>query len=134
MMLLTRRTVGLVLVGAGACLLAGSVSRAASTPLGAGQEQAPNRREFSIIARDYAFSPNRLEVIQNDLVKLTVESADVAYGFAIDQYKISRRVPPGGKTVIEFRADQDGEFSYYSNMTSDDRHTKMRGALVVRRR
>ena len=24
------------------------------------------------------------------------ESADVAYGFAIDQYKISRRVPPGG--------------------------------------
>ena len=125
-MLLTRRTVGLVLLGAGACLLAGSVSRA--------QEQAPNRREFSISARDYAFSPSRLEVIQNDLVKLTVESADVAYGFAIDQYKISRRVPPGGKTVIEFRADQDGEFSYYSNMTSDDRHAKMRGALVVRRR
>ncbi len=124
--MMTRRTVGLVLLGAGACLLAGSVSRA--------QEQAPNRREFSINARDYVFSPTRLEVTQNDLVKLTVESADIAYGFAIDQYKISRRVPPGGKTVIEFRADEAGTFSYYSNMTSDDRHTKMRGERVVRRR
>ena len=123
---MTRRTVGALLLGAGACLLAGAVSRA--------QEQAPNRREFSISARDYTFSPNRLEVIQNDLVKLTVESADVAYGFAIDHYKISRRVPPGGKTVIEFRADEAGTFSYYSNMTSDDRHAKMRGDLVVRRR
>ena len=123
---MTRRTAGLVLIGAGACLLAGSVSRA--------QEQAPNRREFAISARDYAFSPNRLEVTQNDLVKLTVESGDVAYGFAIDQYKISRRVPPGGKTVIEFRADQEGTFSYYSNMTSNERHAKMRGELVVRRR
>lgn len=123
---MTRRIVGLVLLGAGACLLAGSVSRA--------QEQAPNRREFSISARNYAFSPNRVEVTQNDLVKLTVESADVAYGFAIDQYKISRRVPPGGKTVIEFRADQEGTFAFYSNMTSDDRHTKTRGELVVRRR
>jgi heme/copper-type cytochrome/quinol oxidase subunit 2 len=124
--MMTRRTVGLALLGAGACLLAGSVSRA--------QEQAPNRREFSISARDYAFSPSRIEVTQNDLVKLTVESADVAYGFAIDQYKISRRVPPGGKTVIEFRADQEGTFSYYSNMTSNERHAKMRGELVVRRR
>jgi heme/copper-type cytochrome/quinol oxidase subunit 2 len=135
-MMLTRRTVGLLLVGAGACLLAGSASRlfAAQIPLRAGQEQAPNRREFSISARDYAFSPNRVEVMQDDLVKLTVESADHAYGFAIDQYKISRRVPAGGKTVIEFRADQVGTFDFYSSMTSDARHTKMRGELVVRGR
>ena len=62
--MMTRRTVGLVLLGAGACLLAGSVSRAASTPPGtspstplrASQEQAPNRREFTISARDYALT------------------------------------------------------------------------------
>jgi heme/copper-type cytochrome/quinol oxidase subunit 2 len=130
----TWRTFGFVVLGAGACFLAGSVLPGASTALGAAQEQAPNRREFSITARDFTFSPNRLEVTQNDLVKVTVESADIAYGFAIDQYKISRRVPPGGKTVIEFRADQDGAFSFYSNMTSDERHAKMRGELVVRRR
>ncbi len=124
-MTLKRRTVGVLLFGAGACFIAGSLSRA--------QEQAPNRREFSVSARNYTFSPDRIEVTQDDLVKLTVESADVAYGFAIDQYKIARRVPPGGKTVIEFRADQPGTWPYYSNMTSDARHGKMRGELIVRR-
>lgn len=139
-MTLTRRTLGLILIGTGACLLASSSSRlfaasapvaGSSTPLGAGQDQAPNRREFSITARDYRFTPDRLEVTQDDLVKLTIESADVAYSFTIDAYRLSRRIPPGGKTVIEFRADQVGSFPFYSNMTG---HEKVRGELVVRRR
>jgi cytochrome c oxidase subunit II len=127
-MTLTRRTLGLILLGTGACLLAGSASRLFA------QDQAPNRREFSISARDYHFAPDRLEVMQDDLVKLTVESADVAYSFTIDEYRLSRRIPAGGKAVIEFRADQVGTFDFYSNMTSDARHSKMRGQLTVRRR
>ena len=127
-MTLTRRTLGLILLGTGAFLLAGPVSRLFA------QEQAPNRHEFFITARDYRFSPDRLDVMQDDLVKLTVESADVAYSFTIDEYRLSRRIPAGGKTVIEFRADQAGSFDFYSNMTSDARHAKMRGQLTVRRR
>jgi cytochrome c oxidase subunit II len=127
-MTLTRRTLGFALVGAGAVLLAGSASRLLA------QDQAPNRREFTINARDYRFSPDRLEVTQDDLLKLTVQSADVAYSFTIDEYRLSRRIPAGGKTVIEFRADQVGTFDFYSNMTSDARHQKMRGQLSVRRR
>jgi heme/copper-type cytochrome/quinol oxidase subunit 2 len=132
-MTLTRRTLGLMLLGTGACLIAGFSARlfAASTPLVAGQDQAPNRREFSITARDYRFTPDRLDVTQDDLVKLTVESADVTYSFTIDAYRLSRRVPAGAKTVIEFRADQAGTFDFYSNMTG---HDKMRGQMVVRRR
>ena len=132
-MTLTRRTLGLILVGAGACLIAGFSPRlfAASTPLDAGQDQAPNRREFSITARDYRFTPDRLEVTQDDLVKLTIESADVTYSFTIDAYRLSRRIPAGAKTVIEFRADQTGTFDFYSNMTG---HDKVRGQLLVRRR
>ena len=132
-MTLTRRTLGLILLGTGACLIAGFSSRlfAASTPLSASQDQAPNRREFSITARDYRFTPDRLEVTQDDLVKLTIESSDVTYSFTIDAYRLSRRIPAGGKTVIEFRADQAGTFDFYSNMTG---HDKVRGQLVVRRR
>ena len=117
-----------MLLGTGACLVAGFSSRLFA------QDQAPNRREFAISARDYRFSPDRLEVTQDDLIKLTVESGDVAYSFTIDEYRLSRRVPAGGKTVIEFRADQIGSFDFYSNMTSDARHSKMRGQLSVRRR
>jgi heme/copper-type cytochrome/quinol oxidase subunit 2 len=130
-MRVTRRTLGFAAlagtVGA-TCLIAGPfVIRL----LAAGQDQAPNRREFTITARDYRFSPSRLEVTQDDLVKLTVQSQDVAYSLTIDAYRVSRRIPAGGATTLEFRADRPGTFAFYSDLTSDARHTKMRGELVV---
>lgn len=138
----SRRTVGVLLVGTGACLLAGPAvvrlfahpSPAPGPVLAARQDQAPNRREFTVVARDFKFSPDRIEVAQNDLVKLTIQSQDVAYSVTIDEYRVSKRVPAGGMTTLEFRADRTGTFAYYSNLTSDARHAQMRGELVVRPR
>jgi len=58
----------------------------------------------------------------------------VAYGFTIDGYRVSKRVPAGGSVVLELRADREGTFPFYSNMTSDARHSQMKGELVVRRK
>jgi len=123
----------LLLVGTGIYLAAGPfVRRVLAAP--AGQDQAPTRREFTVTARDYSFSPNRVEVQQDDLIKLTVQSADNAYGFTIDDYRVSKRVPAGGSTVVEFRADRAGTFAFYSNLSNDTRHSKMSGQLIVRPR
>jgi heme/copper-type cytochrome/quinol oxidase subunit 2 len=100
----------------------------------AAQEQAPNRREIALTAKNYRFSPSRIEVAQDDLVKLTVQSEDVAYSLTIDEYRVSRRVPAGGSTTLEFRADRAGTFTFYSNLTSDARHSQMKGELIVRAR
>ena len=102
--------------------------------LGFAQEQAPERRDLTITAKDYRFSPNRIEVSRDDLLRLTVKSEDIAYGFTIDDYRVSKRVPAGGSVVLELRVDREGTFPFYSNMTSDARHGQMRGELVVRRR
>jgi heme/copper-type cytochrome/quinol oxidase subunit 2 len=129
----TRRSIALLLVGSGILLAAGPfVRRVLAAP--AAQDQAPTRREFTVTARDYSFSPNRVEAQQDDLIKLTVQSADNAYGFTIDDYRVSKRVPAGGSTVIEFRADRPGTFAFYSNLSNDSRHAQMRGQLVVRPR
>jgi nitrous oxide reductase len=135
----TRRILG-VLVGGlalilGAALHARSQSASArpvSSP--AAQDQAPNRREFTITAREYRFSPDRIEVGQDDLVKLVVQSQDVAYSLTINQYRVARRIPAGGSTIVEFRADQPGTFEFYSDMKNDARHGEMKGQLVVRPR
>ncbi len=133
-MRMNRRIAGVLLIGTGACLLAGpAVARFLVQPAAA-QEQAPNRREFTITARDFRFSPSRLEVAQDDLVKVTVLSQDVAYSLTIDEYRVSKRVPAGGATTLEFRADRTGTFAFYSNLTSDSRHAQMRGELIVRAR
>ena len=98
------------------------------------QDQAPNRPEFAIVASNFRYSPDRLEVSQDDLVKVTIRSEDIAYSFAIDEYRIVRRVPAGGMTTFEFLADRSGTFRFYSNLTSDSRHGDMQGELVVRAR
>jgi heme/copper-type cytochrome/quinol oxidase subunit 2 len=131
----TTRTLGLLLIGAGVCLVAGpAVSRVSASGTPAGQEQAPNRREFDLTASNYRFTPDRVEVKQDELVKLTVRSTDVAYSVTIDEYRVSKRVPAGGEVTFEFRADRAGEFPFYSNLTSDSRHSTMKGQLVVRPR
>ena len=123
----TRRSVGLLLLGAGACLAVKFAPAALEA-----QERAPNRREFSITAKDFRFSPDRIEVSQDDLIKLTLTSEDVAYSFTIDRLRVSKRIPAGSSVTFELRVDQAGTFDFYSNLTSDTRHASMKGQLVVR--
>jgi heme/copper-type cytochrome/quinol oxidase subunit 2 len=131
----TTRFLGLLLIGAGSFLLAGpAATRLRAADAAAGQEQPPSRREFDLTAADYRFSPDRLEVKQDELVKVTIRSADVAYSLTIDEYRVSKRVPAGGVVTFEFRADRPGTFKFYSNLTSDARHKSMNGDFVVRAR
>ena len=122
-----RRTFALLLVGAGIYLAAGPlVRRVFAAPTPRTGTQPP--RVHAHRPRLPASRPNRVEVTQDDLVKLTVQSEDVAYSFTIDEYRVSKRVPAGGSTTIEFRADRAGTFAFYSNLTNDARHSQMRGA------
>jgi heme/copper-type cytochrome/quinol oxidase subunit 2 len=132
-MKLARRSLGLILLGAGGLLLGGpAIGRLfASTPLGAGQD-SPNRREFTIVAKDFHYTPLRIEVTQDDLVKFTVRSDDIAHSFTIDEYRIIKRVQAGGSTTFEFRADRAGTFPFYCNLSSEPGHQMERGELIVR--
>ena len=98
----------------------------------AAQEPAQNRREFTIIAKDHVFTPNKLEVSQDDLVKITLKSEDVPVSFAIDAYRIIKRVAGKTSVTFEFRADQAGTFPFYCNLTTDAACKDMRGILSVR--
>jgi heme/copper-type cytochrome/quinol oxidase subunit 2 len=85
------------------------------------QDQAP----------DHQFTPNRIEVTKDDLVRITLTSEDRPYSFAIDAYHILKRVGAGKTIVFDFRADQAGAFAFYCNLTSDPGCRDMRGTLVV---
>ncbi|MGE3489396.1 MAG: cupredoxin domain-containing protein [Vicinamibacterales bacterium] len=111
--------------------LAATVIALAGALAGA-QEQAPNRREFTITAKDHTFTPNKLEVSQDDLVRITLKSEDRPATFAIDAYRIVKRAGGGLSTTFEFRADQAGTFTFYCNLTTDPGCADMRGTLVVK--
>ena len=96
------------------------------------QEPAQNRRDFTIVAKDHVFTPNKLEVAQDDLVKITLRSEDRPASFAIDAYRIIKRVPGNSSISFEFRAAQAGTFPFYCNLTKDPGCKDMTGTLVVR--
>lgn len=121
---MTRRVLALAV--AGVALAAAAGARA--------QEQAPNRREFTVTARDHRYEPDRLEVSQDDLVKITFRSEGQPYSFVIDAYRIVKRAGSGQAVTFEFRADQTGTFPFYCNLTSDPECARMRGTLVVKGR
>jgi cytochrome c oxidase subunit II len=102
-----------------------------ATAWSSAQDQTPNRREVTITARDYTFVPSRIEVIQDDLVRISLSSEDRSYSFAIDAYRILKRVGAGRTITFDFRADQVGTFTFYCNLTSDPACREMKGTLVV---
>lgn len=103
----------------------------AGLPLHAGQEQTPTRRDITIIAHERLFEPNRIVVTKDDLVRITLKSDEQPRTFAIDAYRISKRVGGGGSITFEFHANQTGTFTFYCNLTSVEACAEMKGTLVV---
>ena len=93
--------------------------------------QEPEERNFSISARKYGFAPAVIEVKQDDLVRVTLTTADIPHSFTIDKYRIAKRVEAGRSVVFEFRADQPGRFPIYCNLAIDEKCKEMKGELVV---
>jgi heme/copper-type cytochrome/quinol oxidase subunit 2 len=111
----------------GAALILG-LALIAQAPGAAGQ------REFSVSGDRYAFSPARLVVDQDDLVKVAFTAVDIPHSFTMDEYRISKRAGSGQTVVFEFRADRPGTFRFYCNLANDERCRDMRGELVVQSR
>jgi len=120
-----------IVVAACAVATTGIIS-AGSRP--ADPEQELTLRPTLVTASRYKFDPPRIEVIQDDLVRIDLKTTDIAHSFTIDAYRIAKRVGPGQPVTFEFRADKIGTFPFYCNLQIDDGCRQMRGVLVVRAR
>ncbi len=100
----------------------------------AAQEQGPMARPFTVTARRYKFEPARIEVFQDDLVKIELKTEDIAHSWTVDEYRISKRASPGHPVTFEFRADKAGTFPFYCDLKTEDGCRQMRGELVVKPR
>ena len=95
---------------------------------------AQSKREFDVHAKRFQFSPGRIEVTQDDMVKITFTADDIAHSFTVDEYRIAKRSEAGQTVSFEFRADRPGTHRIYCNLTNDDGCRRMHGELVVRPR
>jgi heme/copper-type cytochrome/quinol oxidase subunit 2 len=98
------------------------------------EEDEPTVHAVSVTASRYRFDPPQIEVLQGDVVKVDLRTADIAHSMTIDAYRIAKRVTPAGPVTFEFRANQAGTFPYYCNLQIDNGCREMRGQLVVKPR
>jgi cytochrome c oxidase subunit II len=117
------------MVAGGALLALGALLVTAWPDLA--QDATQPQRSFTVVASKYQFSPARLEVDQNDLVKITLTASDIAHSFTIDDYRIAKRAGAHQTVTFEFRADRPGTFRFYCNLKQDERCKEMQGELVV---
>jgi cytochrome c oxidase subunit 2 len=103
---------------------------AAVWTLNAARQDAP--REIDIVARRFAFEPARIEVAVGERVRLRVVSADGVHGMEIKKFKVKKEIPRGTTPVIiEFTANEAGEFPILCSEYCGDGHEDMQGQLVV---
>ena len=87
-------------------------------------------REFTVRGDGFAFSPARMEVQKDDIVKVTFTAVDMAHSFTVDEYRIAKRANAGQTVTFEFRAA--GNARFYCNLGQDERCKGMHGEIVVK--
>lgn len=88
-------------------------------------------REFAVRGDQFAFTPARIEVQKDDIVKITFTAVDMPHSFTMDgAYRIAKRAGAGQAVTFEFRAT--GNERFYCNLTQDERCKGMHGELVVK--
>jgi heme/copper-type cytochrome/quinol oxidase subunit 2 len=91
--------------------------------------QASGQDAVEVVASRDGFRPSAVEVRRGETVRLVLSTADVEHCFALDDFRIEKRIVPGRKTSVELTPDRTGSFPFYCCL--EPRQERMRGRLVV---
>ncbi len=109
---------------------------------------SPIKREINVSARQYAYTPNKIEVNLGDTLIISLQSEDVTHGFYLEGYGLraytraqfpqfwiqSEDDPEEYEKVesVSIIATQSGKFRYRCSITCGSMHPFMQGELIVK--
>src|SRR3989344_5824812 len=92
---------------------------------------APEIKTFTVIGKNFSFSPAEIKVKKGDTVKITLQNTGGTHDFVIDEFNVrTPRIKNGETATVEFVADKIGQFEYYCSVTGH-RAMGMKGLLIV---
>ncbi len=100
------------------------------------KQPAPDTNEagvksFTIVAKNFSFTPNEIKVKKGDKVKIVFQNNDGFHDWVIDEFSAKTpRVKSGDSATVEFTADKTGTFEYYCSV-GEHRAMGMKGNLIV---
>jgi len=96
-----------------------------------GAAARPTEDELEIVASTGGFRPAIVNVRKGETVHLRLKTADREHCFALDAFRIEKRVTPGKTTSLDLTPDKVGTFPYYCCLETGTAAEVERGRLVV---
>lgn len=115
--------------------------------LAASKPPAPQERQITIRARQYAYEPEVLRVNKGDTLRLSFISEDVVHGFFLEghdldvkifplepDFEVTRPSSPGSSERVQevvVTVEKEGKFRYRCSHTCGYMHPFMQGEMIV---
>jgi cytochrome c oxidase subunit II len=86
---------------------------------------------IEVVASSEGFRPKVVNVRKGDAVRLSIVSADGDHCFALDAWRIEKRVRAGKPTAVDIVPEKAGTFPFYCCLETGAAAEKEHGRLVV---
>lgn len=105
-----------------------------SESVAANPSQGPtenNIKTFTVIGRNFSFSPSEIRVNKGDTVKIVFQNQDGMHDWVLDEFNVrTPRIQTGQSAEVTFVADKAGTFEYYCSV-GEHRAMGMHGNIIV---
>ena len=91
----------------------------------------PPEKTIEVSASRAGFTPSLINARKGEAVHLRLTSRDQEHCFAIEAFRIEKRVVPGRTTAVDITPDRAGTFPFYCCLESGAAADAERGRLVV---
>ncbi len=92
----------------------------------------PHLVTIKMTAQQFMYTPNFIEVHVGDTIRLEITTLDITHGFQLEEFNILNvQIIQGEPTIIEFLANQKGEFIFYCTVFCGSGHPEHIGNLNI---
>lgn len=95
------------------------------------EQVGDNEYEAYVVAQQFVFSPDPIEVPANSQVTFYITSPDVIHGFHVEGTNANTMVVPGEVSKLTVEPNEPGEYGIVCNEYCGSGHHTMEGKLIV---
>ena len=97
---------------------------------GAGLAPPPDQPQDVVVSRS-GFVPSVIQGRKGEAIHFRLTSRDEEHCFAIDAFRIEKRIVPGRTTAVDLTPEKAGTFPYYCCLETGAAAETERGRLVI---
>lgn len=86
---------------------------------------------ITVVVSEAGFRPTTVRARRGETLRLKLTTAAGEHCFAVDVFRVEKRVTPDKPTLVELTPDRAGTFEFYCCLEPEDRARATAGRLVV---